>query len=276
MRSSGPDQFHLGGPIAVSLSPLTHRPYWIEATWVDQDGTMFAWYHHEPAGLCGTKHLTAPEIGALVSYDGGINFTDLGIVLSNGYPIDCSAQNGYFGGGNGDFTVVLSRKRTYFYFLFSNYGGPVNAQGVAVARMSFDRRYSPVGAVQKYYNGNWLEPGNGGAVTPIFPATVAWEQADTDAFWGPSVHWNTYLGKWVMLLNRSCCSPGWPQAGIYASFSSDLSNPAGWSQPLQLLEGGAWYPQVIGRSPDGTDTLAGQVARFYMGGTSTSEIVFEK
>lgn len=276
VRSDGSDQQHLGDSQAVVLGPSIHKPYWIESTWSDTDGTIYAWYHHEPQGLCRNSHLTAPQIGALVSYDGGQSFSDLGIILQNGYPIDCSAQNGYFGGGNGDFTVLLGRNHSYFYFLFSNYGGPLEEQGVAVARMPYERRGNPYGAVEKYYQGDWLEPGISGHVTPIVPATVAWRNPDTDAFWGPSVHWNTYLGKFVMLLNRSCCSPGWPQEGVYVSFNSALANPGGWSAPVKILDGVWWYPQVLGREAYGTDKLAGRVARLYVYGISQWEIVFQK
>lgn len=109
VKSSGVNQFHLTPSAWVSLGPSNHKPYWIEAAWMDVDGTVFAWYHHEPAGVCGSIPLTAPQIGALVSYDGGDSFYDLGIVLESGYPLDCSSQNGFFAGGNGDFSVVLSR-----------------------------------------------------------------------------------------------------------------------------------------------------------------------
>lgn len=109
VKSSGVNQFHLTPSAWVSLGPSNHKPYWIEAAWMDVDGTVFAWYHHEPAGVCGSIPLTAPQIGALVSYDGGDSFYDLGIVLESGYPVDCSSQNGFFAGGNGDFSVVLSR-----------------------------------------------------------------------------------------------------------------------------------------------------------------------
>ena len=65
-----------------------HLPIWIEAVWKDENGTVYAWYHHEPPGLCGGK-LTAPEIGALISEDGAQTFRDLGIVLSSGDPLNC-------------------------------------------------------------------------------------------------------------------------------------------------------------------------------------------
>ena len=277
VRSSGNNQFHLADPTDVTLYASTHRPYWIEATWIDGDGTVFAWYHHEPALICGEIPLTAPEIGALVSYDGGASFVDLGIVLASGYPVDCYSQNGYFAGGNGDFSVIVGRDQRYFYFLFSNYAGPQEAQGVAVARLPMERRYTPVGAVEKYFRGKWREPGLGGQVSAIFPANVVWSEPNADAFWGPSVHWNVYLGKFVMLLNHSCCTPGWPQEGIYVSYNSTLSDPAGWTTPVKIMDSPpGWYPQVIGMGSQGTDKLAGRVARLYVAGSSDWQIVFDK
>lgn len=275
MRSMGSSQFALEQTQPVVLGPSIHKPYWIEATWRDTDGIVYGWYHHEPSGVCGSLHLTAPQIGALVSYDGGRSFYDLGIILSNGNPPDCSAQNGYFAGGNGDFTVMLGRNKRYLYFLFSNYAGPKEEQGVAIARLPVERRGNPYGAVEKFYRGQWLEPGIGGHVTAIYRAKVSWSNPNTDAFWGPSVHWNSYLNTFVMLLNRSCCGPGWPQEGVYISYNPSLANPLGWSKPVRILEGGAWYPQVVGIDRGESDKLAGKKARLYTGGVSDWEIEFD-
>jgi hypothetical protein len=272
-RSEGSDQFNLGEPAFVNFTDSQPMPLWIESTWVDGDGTVFAWYHHEPGGVCPDSYLTAPKIGALVSYDNGQSFQDLGIVLASGAPVDCNASNGYFAGGNGDFTVILDQSRTYFYFLYSNYGGDLGSQGVAVARMAFNDRMNPAGAVWKYHDGAFNDPGIGGHVTPTFSATVSWMQPETDAFWGPSVHWNTALKKYVMLLNHSCCSPGWPQEGIYLSTNADISDPNGWSAPVRVLNAFGWYPQVIGEGPGETDKVAGAVSRLYVGGWSWAEMV---
>lgn len=282
--SSGLDPFRWtgGSTQAVQFNRPDHHSVWIESVWQDTDGTLFAWYHHEPAGLCPNSSLTAPVIGALFSQDGGRSFVDLGIILSSGDPIDCSARNGFFAGGHGDFSVILDREQQYFYFLFGNYGGELSSQGVATARLAFDDRYSPLGAVWKYYQGEWAEPGPGGRVTPVFPAAAAWQQAETDALWGPSVHWNHYLQTYVVLMNRSCCGAGWPQEGIYVSFNSDLNNPAAWKKPERILRGQdvwfgkAWYPQVLGLDANETDTVAGQVARFYLKGVSMWEILFSR
>ena len=276
IRSAGVTQSRLVESQPVVLGPSIHRPYWIESTWIDDDGSIFAWYHHEPQGVCGKLPLTAPEIGALWSRDGGKSFIDLGIILQSGDAPDCSAQNGYFAGGHGDFSVILGKNRKFFYFLFSNYGGKVESQGVSAARLPFERRDSPYGAVQKYYQGQWLEPGIGGRVTPIFPASVSWSRPDADSFWGSSVHWNSYLQTFVMLLNRACCTPGWPQQGVYVSFNPGLSSPANWTTPERILDGYGWYPQVLGFAPDGTDKLAGKRSRLYVGGLSNWVIEFDQ
>jgi hypothetical protein len=261
------------------VTPADHYPIWIESVWRDDDGTVYGWYHHEPGGLCGGK-LTAPKIGAAVSADGGKTFRDLGIVLESGDSINCNAKNGFFAGGHGDFSVILDRERKYFYFLFGNYGGPWWTEGVAMARMPFESRTQPVGAVQKYAYGAWTEPGLGGAVTPILPPRVGWAFQDTDSFWGPAIHWNTALQKYVVLLNRSCCDAGWPQEGIYIMFGSDLSDPLTWTAPVRILTEGdvgfspAFYPQIFGLGAGETDSLVGETGRLFVKGVSKWEIHF--
>ena len=277
--SHGDDQFSQSNGQEVQLDSRDHFPMWIESVWQDGDGTLYAWYHHEPSGVCPGGKLTAPKIGALVSYDGGYSFTDLGIVLESGDPADCSAKNGFFAGGHGDFSVIPDRTQGFFYFLFDNYGGDVSSQGVAIARMAFEDRANPVGLVWKRFEQDWNEPGLGGRMTPIFPVNTAWQQADTDAFWGPSVHWNTYLESYVVLLSHACCKPNWPQEGIYMAFNSDLSNPAGWNHPVKIMGkvnyDAGFYPQVIGIAPGETDTLSGRTARLYVHGKSLWEVIFQ-
>jgi hypothetical protein len=243
----------------------------------------FAWcYHHEPGGLYEDSLLTAPKIGAVVSLDGGRTVHDLGFVLESFDPLSNDAQNGFFTGGHGDFTVVLDREGKYFYFFFTNYGGPFESHGVCVARLAFADRFEPVGRVRKYYNGEWAQPGIGGRVTPIFPAARGWRDKDPECFWGPSVHWNTYLSCFVMLLNHARGEPGWSQEGIYVTFAKDLERPETWKKPIKILddteipEWSTFYPQVMGLEAGGTDSLAGRIARFYLNGTSKWEIEFTR
>ena len=281
MVSTGGSQFTEWDSETVDTTAVAHEPLWVEAAQRVGDA-VFGWYHHEPGGVCGSVPLTSPKIGAVVSYDEGRSVTDLGIVLDSGHPIDCTAKNGFFAGGHGDFSVVPDRQREYFYFFFTNYGGPREEQGICVARLAWEDRFDPAGKVWKYYEGKWEEPGLGGRCTPVFPARVEWQRADTDSFWGPSVHYNTYLRRYVMLLNRSCCEPGWPQEGIYISFSTGPLESARWTEPVKLMDGEeigfrpGYYPQVIGIQYGETDTLVGQRARLYISGISDWIITFSR
>lgn len=281
-RSSGPDLFHLTRPSQrVSFdneAGWTMGGRWIEATHKADDGKLYMWYHNEPPLASGR---TAPRIGAMVSTDNGLTWRDLGIVLeapagSN----NIESANKYFVGGNGDFMVIADLKKEYFYFFISTYHKDKAEQGVALARMRYEDRNAPKGKVFKWHRGAWIEPGLGGHVTPIFPAAIDWHQPDADAFWGPSIHWNTYLNLWVMLLNRAK-DKDWTQEGIYVSFNADLANPAGWTSPAKILdanelEKSKWYPQVMGTdvAKCETDKLAGRKARLFVAGLSKWEIVF--
>ena len=120
----------------------------------------------------------------------------------------------------------------------------------------------------------WIRP----SAIPIFPAVEPWHDDDmaVDAYWGPSVHWNTYLGQCVMLLNHAR-DARWNQEGIYISFASRLDDPSAWSAPVKIRDGGQWYPQVMGIEDGlGTDRIAGRWARFFTGGTSDHVIQFIK
>jgi hypothetical protein len=238
------------------------------------------WYHNEPPL---SPDRTAPRIGTMVSEDNGLTWRDLGIVLEapkNSNNLD--SVNKYFVGGNGDFAVVADGWQEYFYFFISTYHRDKTEQGISVARMRYGDVNQPNGKVFKWYRGGWAEAGIGGHVSPIFPSRIDWHRADVDAFWGPSVHWNTYLRTWVMLLNRAK-DKDWAQEGIYISFNRDLSDPEGWTRPLKILdaaelEKSKWYPQIIGTGAGrrGTDKIAGRTARLFVAGLSKWEIEFLK
>jgi hypothetical protein len=200
---------------------------WLEATHLDPDGTLFGWYHAETDGPCGRKDAKIPVIGAVMSRDDGLTWTDLGEVISTPtQDYNCDMQNGFFAGGLGDFSVIPDRGRRFFYFFFSNYDRHRYQQGIAIARMPYAARYTPKGQVIKWNEGKWSEPGIGGRTTPIFPALRNFRHPDPDSFWGPAIHFNTYLDSYVMLLNRTVGGESdWAQEGIYLSAAKSLSNP---------------------------------------------------
>jgi hypothetical protein len=287
-RLSGPDVFHLSNDYRrVDYSDSANGGRWIECTWEAGDGTLYGWYHFEPTGVCPGRHpenpnmsLTAPRIGAVMSKDNGATWENLGVVLETPPLLRCDTRNYYFAGGNGDFSAMLDGKGEYLYFFISTYAGETPEQGVGLARMAWKDRDHPTDKVWKWHEGNWREPGLGGGITPIFPAAIDWHRQDADAFWGPSVHWNSYLKQYVMLLNRAV-DGHWKQEGIYISFNKTLNNPLGWSVPKKILDSpGAdrWYPQVMGidATKHETDKVAGKVARLFVRGLSRWEIVFQR
>lgn len=275
--SFGPslDQLQFGDEITFTAWRDGGR--WIESVYQEPDGTLFGWYHNEPAHFIPEEYqvgrqfrMTAPFIGAVVSYDNGRTWDDLGLVLTGGPDtLELEKRNYWFAGGNGDFTVILDRQQEYFYFLFGTYYKDVAQQGISLARMRFADRTSPVGKVQKWYNGSWSEPGLRGKVSPIIPVRSSWYDPNPDTFWGPSVHWNTVLNQYVILMNRAI-DPTWKQEGIYISLTPDISDPNSWTEPVKILDESGWYPQVIGLNSDNreTDREAGAVARLFIHGKS--------
>ena len=159
-RSFGPDMFQLSDPsqrTAFDNDDQWQGGRWMEATFKDDNGLLYGWYHHEQVGICpqrqeqGKKTITAPRIGAAVSEDNGLHWRDLGIVLETPArdSLNCDTENDAFAGGEGDFSVILDHDKKYFYFFFDNYHKDIRLQGVCVARMRYEDRDEPAGKVFK-------------------------------------------------------------------------------------------------------------------------------
>ena len=297
-RIEGPDILHLGNKTSVHLGDFDDGlDMWIEATWKDDDGTLYGAFHHEPDGVCfSNTHLpTAPKIGWLRSEDNGKNWKDLGfIIMASPCAINCQTASPWDAGGTGDFVFFLDPKKEYFYFYGTSYDPRFEEQGVWAARMAYADRHAPSGKVRKWYKGGWNQPALWGHVTPVFPASRDYHKKDGSMFWGPSIHWNTYLNMYVMVLNHAI-NTHLDADGIYISFNRDVGDPTGWSKPQMLIDlegihqgtaGGetgladvmnnGWYPEIIGTAKGETDKLAGRTARLFLGGLSNFEITFLK
>jgi hypothetical protein len=276
-RSEGRSVWRLEDPIGVIFRGGVTGPRWMESVIQDEDGTLYGYYHFEPARVCATGTKTAPRIGAVRSRDGGLSWDDLGIIIAApSGERHCATENLYFVAGEGDFSAVLDRERQYVYFVYSSYALATESQGIAVARVAWSDRDNPPGRVRKWRSGSWGSPGVNGRGTPVYPARGSWHEGATDTFWGPSVHWNTHLGLYVILMARAS-DPAWTTQGIYVAYATRLDDPRTWTPPRLLLEGGAWYPQVMGlERGSGTDSFAGAFARFFMGGRSDSFIRFQR
>lgn len=238
-RTSGPDIEHLSNRISTTLGKTNDtRPLWIEATYKDDDGTLYGAYHFEPHTVCfSNSHLpTAPRIGWLRSNDNGATWEDLGfIIAADPCRIRCDTQSPWDAGGTGDFVFLPDRKKEFFYFYGTSYDPEFAEQGVFAARMPYSDRNNPTGKVMKWYNGGWSEPGWKGHITPAFPATRDYHTKDGSMFWGPSIHWNTWLNLYVMVLNHARDTE-LTNDGIFISFGKDLAQPLGWSKPVRLID----------------------------------------
>lgn len=284
VRSSGRDLSSLANSEPIVLredGPAGPFPgsAWIESVYRSADAPerLYGWYHHEIEHYCLQGTINEPVIGAAVSDDNGVSWQNLGLILTaTPGSFSCTYQNGYFGGGHGDFSVI--KQGAYFYIFYTNYAQPFEQQGVSVARVHEDDLDAPADRVFKYYDGEWDSPGLGGGGTPIWPARVSWERYDPDSFWGPSLHYNHHLDGYVLLMNRAIAT-GWVQEGIYYSFNRNLENPAEWSAPVRLnVPAGSlrWYPEVIGTAEDETNSYVGAVGRLFMSGVSDWYIRFFK
>ena len=274
------------GPLSFSSHP--GHGVWLEAIIPADDdppspygyggtGTWYAYYHHErSAELCGRPDRQLPRIGAMRSSDRGETWEDLGIVLDAPPGSEaCDSANRFVLGGVGDVTASLDPGTRDIYLYFSQYSRDPGVQGVAAARLAWADRDEPAGKAAIWNDGAWLNDGHG---TPLVRARRPFHDGSpaADVFWGPSIHWNTYLERYVMLLNRAR-DDQFNNEGIYVSYSPTLADPTQWTAPVKLMDGGGWYPQVIGmEAGSGTDRIAGRRARFFLTGRSDRYIEFER
>lgn len=277
---SGIDRMERVGDVRVEPHP--GWGVWIESLIADDAGTWYGYYHHEIAAeICNTSVRSILRISSARSFDRGLTWEDLGPVLE-GPPgsITCETPNKYVVGGVGDLSAMLDPGRRDLYIFFSQYGRDPSMQGVGVARPAWADRDAPAGRVAVWRDGAWIPsaPGDYPAGTPLVRVTKPWHDGDAaaDAFWGPSVHWNTYLERYVVLLNRTR-DEEFHNEGLYVSFAPTLDDPRAWSAPSRLMSGGGWYPQVAGLDAQtGTDKHAGQRARFFITGRSQHYIEFRR
>ena len=290
--AAGRSLTQLGAAQPVSLEPWPGGGVWIEAIVPDVDGTWYGYYHNEmPADVvCPGSTKVIPRIGAARSRDRGQTWEQLGVILEA--PADafvCNTSNVFFVNGVGDFSVQLDPESRDLYFFFSQYERSTTQQGVAVGRLAWADRDDPVGKLMLWRSGVWVPAARMrtrgddatwayGTGSSLFYVTDGWHDTGTttNEYWGPSVHWNTHLQMYAMLLNRAK-NTKYDQEGIYISFSPRLDDPRLWSPPAKILNGGSWYPQVIGQDDGvGTDKIAGEWARFFMAGTLQYLIHFTK
>jgi hypothetical protein len=262
---------------------------WLEAVVRDDDtGSLYGWYHNEIPTACPQGERLWPQIGAAVSEDDGATWEDLGLILTpRDGTVSCDTDHPVTDGGIGDFSVILDHNTDesnhYVYFIFSSYGGSLEEQGISFARMLWADRDQPLDPVSgdsaalKWDGSAWEAPGIAGPSIAIFhdDLQVSWTSANNNGYWGPSVHWNSDLNKFIVVMSRSI-GGNYTTGGIYMTYTTSLDNPASWTMPkLIISQNQGWYPQVIGDpSIKGTDKLSGSQARYFDQGKSNLLIVF--
>ena len=212
-----------------------------------------------------------PRIGAAKSTDDGRTWNDLGPVIQalperHGVRVDQPLRDRRRRRPQRDARPV---DKTYLYFFYSQYHrdplvagrrdradccGPIaiGPAGRSSCGATASGSPKPGGAsscldcpAAERWRLEWVYP----AASPLIAPAFAWHDGDdkVDAFWGPSVHWNTAIEQYVMLLNRAK-DENYAQEGIYVSYAPRLDDPSLWTAPQKLLNGGRWYPQVVGSS----------------------------
>jgi hypothetical protein len=261
-------------PVRIVNDPDPGVGKWIEAVWRDPEGRLYGWYHAEEIAPSPSR-LFVSHIGEMVSEDDGLTWQCRGEVLrAPADQIDCSQRNGFMAGGYGDLCVVPDRPAGHLYLAFTSFVANPDAQGVVMARMPAARHAPPATGLELWCADGWRPP-TGRLPKPLWRPARSWQHADPDSFWGPAVHYNRALDTYVMLLNHTAGGfHNMLQEGVYVSVNAAPDDPARWSPPLQLVRGGAWYPQVIGLEEGCGDARAGARARFFMAGFSAWEIEF--
>lgn len=258
------------------------RDRYLESTWSDGDGTLYGWYHEERE--VGNPPLCEKMIGAAYSTNDGQAWTRFGLILRSDEEdlrFDDPSGTG-LAGGHGDFCAMVDGD--YAYVFYTNLSGPTSEQGIGVARIALEDLDDPVGNVWKWYDGSWSEPGLGGRTTPIIPVVTDWFDPEYEGFWGPSMHYNTHVDEFVMLMNHTGPehAPNYyfEEEGIYIASVVGLDDPGDWpSTPVLLFDPSGpprpgWYPNVIGDGIGETDKIAGQNPRLYLQANSRFRLEF--
>ncbi len=283
-------------------APSTTKMRWMESVYREpRSGTLYGLYHLEegPYVQCPAPfkrpYLSVPHIGLGRSTDNGRTWDNLGIIISDGsFVISCDLPVQFFAGGVGDPSMAVGPDSTYAYIAFTDYtGDDARTQGIQLARIALTDLGAPLqpdgtSKAKRWHNGTWSGPGLQGApgsrvgqswtptvlgqATSLLPPSRSWQRADGGGYWGPSLSWNTYVGAFMLLLNRVSGARAFDADGNYLTFLPTMQSPvANPAAPIRLdsLPNGpkaAWYVQALGDpAMRGTSAWTGQDARLFIG-----------
>jgi len=275
--------------------PGLHGAVWFESLYQSRVDslTLFALYHNEnypstlpydsltgegyidadwPEGLKGPDTKTAVcRIGIMKSEDGGLSWTNKGIILQDLQPrmILRPHNTGInFAGGVGDPSAVS--QNGFLYIFYGEYGYPDkysekrysadkewSGQCISMARIPLEALNEPAGKARRW-DGQAFRAKPDSAGRPVKNLQIAKEEGGGPAsspkskyYWGPSVSWNEWLQCWVMLMAKAE-GPSWKGNSIYISFNmhpdlGEENNSQDWSVPKLVLQKPGhvlWYPSL--------------------------------
>jgi hypothetical protein len=197
----------------------------------DASGARVMIYHAEKPGKTSTQYHSV--LGMAVSTDAaGLTFRDLGTI------VEPNLQTGWTDVGGGSFAVMGSYLNVYYRDFMAN--GATAELAVArapVADLISNALAGRGTSFEKYYSGNWSQPGRGGLASPL-------EVGNPSDSWS-AVSYNDYLKQLVMVSSQ------WETGGgdLYMATSADGLN---WSsrQAVALDAGEQFYPSLVGTGAD--------------------------
>jgi hypothetical protein len=212
---------------------------WLYSVFRSSGNDLIGFYHGEDTQWPGapSEHFIAwKSIALATSSDNGVTWTKQGQILrTNAVKPSLPAW-----GGNGDFSVVWDVDNARWVMFYTD-SSALGSADIKLA-VSPDPQARP-GTWLKWRNGAFQEPGLSGAASAT-PAPVPLLGGN------PSVHYNTHIGRWIMVYHSWAGS-------LWLSSSADLIQ---WDAPRLLLAAAPgerlWFATIVGD----TDQIAGRDA----------------
>jgi hypothetical protein len=263
----------------LTLDP--HSSYLIgfyhgEDHWYTDAGTSNS-YYHDPVAWIG--------VGLTTSTNGGSSWSKGGMILGvpdlkpeYPSPFTASNPNAPWGGIGNQCTVLdvhsnPSQPAWVTFFPMIDSTGLTTGHGITAARTT-----DPSAARDNwyaYYDGSFgtQQEYNEGEDSPL-PGLDGSAGSDYDhyALSNPSVHWNTYLGRWVLM------AATWDGTKIMISYSTTASVSGGWTSPVEVITAPSGstvrYPTVVGTDHTGylNSTESGQNATIYWAQFNSADV----
>jgi hypothetical protein len=210
----------------LSATDFDNGGAWLMSVCRTSPSNLSGFYHGEDwnwPGYSNPGNIAWKSMAYCTSTNNGKTWTKAGQFLTSSTPKPVVPT----WGGTADACVVYDQANARWVCLFSE-------DSICMA-VSTNAVPLP-GTWKKYYNGSFSTPGLGGLDTPV-PGLGTVPGAN------PSVHFNTYLQRWVIIWED------WNGVGLYLSTSADLLN---WTAPVVLVSvvspQQAWYGTIIGRT----------------------------